>query len=737
MPGRQWDPASKAKVVLEGLKGRSESAICKRHRIKPAEYRRWRKQFLANIAQPLEPRRSHSPGRLPIGMSQKVWEESAKALRVAQELIEALPIPVFFKARDGKHLGANRAWEAYFGVDREVFIGKTVKELFDGSPEIAAKHLAADEDLWNNPGTRSYELEVPVHDGTLRHTLNYKATFIGADGEIAGLIGAIVDITERKRTEQRQAIEHRVTRILSESETAGAAMPGVLAAFCETLGWTCGARWRLDSKTLGFRCEETWSQGDPAVEAFLADSRETTFHPGNAGLIRRVLGRGEPVWIVDVAAEKGFLRGRQAARAGLRSAFAFPIRLGEQVLGALEFFHRETQPPDEWLLKTGVAIGLQIGHFMARTQAERDLRQSEARFRSLTGLSSDWYWEQDEELRLTLMSSRFVERTGIDPAPHMGQRRWDQAAPNLIEADWARHKAQLARREPFFDFEIERVTPDGNSVWLSISGEPVFEDRKFRGYRGVGTDVTERKRGQAVLRAAYDELARSNSELQQFAYVASHDLQEPLRMIGSYTQLLERRYGDKLDADAREFMDFIVDGATRMKQLIEDLLAYSRVGTRGKELRPIQAQVALDRALVNLRAAIESSDAQITQEALPEVSADDTQLTQLFQNLIGNAIKFRRQEEPMRVHVGVQDAGNEWRFSVSDNGIGIEPQYYERIFMVFQRLHTRDEYPGTGIGLAICKKVVDRHRGQIWVESAPGKGSTFIFTLPKIQKGES
>jgi len=737
VPGRQWDPASKAKVVLEGLKGRSESAICKRHRIKPAEYRRWRKQFLANIAQPLEPRRSHSPGRLPIGMSQKVWEESAKALRVAQELIEALPIPVFFKARDGKHLGANRAWEAYFGVDREVFIGKTVKELFDGSPEIAAKHLAADEDLWNNPGTRSYELEVPVHDGTLRHTLNYKATFIGADGEIAGLIGAIVDITERKRTEQRQAIEHRVTRILSESETAGAAMPGVLAAFCETLGWTCGARWRLDSKTLGFRCEETWSQGDPAVEAFLADSRETTFHPGNAGLIRRVLGRGEPVWIVDVAAEKGFLRGRQAARAGLRSAFAFPIRLGEQVLGALEFFHRETQPPDEWLLKTGVAIGLQIGHFMARTQAERDLRQSEARFRSLTGLSSDWYWEQDEELRLTLMSSRFVERTGIDPAPHMGQRRWDQAAPNLIEADWARHKAQLARREPFFDFEIERVTPDGNSVWLSISGEPVFEDRKFRGYRGVGTDVTERKRGQAVLRAAYDELARSNSELQQFAYVASHDLQEPLRMIGSYTQLLERRYGDKLDADAREFMDFIVDGATRMKQLIEDLLAYSRVGTRGKELRPIQAQVALDRALVNLRAAIESSDAQITQEALPEVSADDTQLTQLFQNLIGNAIKFRRQEEPMRVHVGVQDAGNEWRFSVSDNGIGIEPQYYERIFMVFQRLHTRDEYPGTGIGLAICKKVVDRHRGQIWVESAPGKGSTFIFTLPKIQKGES
>jgi PAS domain S-box-containing protein len=384
-----------------------------------------------------------------------------------------------------------------------------------------------------------------------------------------------------------------------------------------------------------------------------------------------------------------------------------------------------------------VAIGQQIGHFMARTQAERELRQSESRFRSLTGLSSDWYWEQDEELRLTFMSSRFVERTGIDPAPYIGGRRWDQPAPNLTDSDWARHRAQLERHEPFFDFEIERVTPDGNSVWLSVSGEPVFEDRKFRGYRGVGTDITERKRAQGVLRAAYDELARSNSELQQFAYVASHDLQEPLRMIGSYTQLLERRYGDKLDADAREFMGFVVDGATRMKQLIEDLLAYSRVGTRGKELRPVQAQAALERALVNLRASIESADAQVTHDALPEVSADDTQLTQLFQNLIGNAIKFRKKDEPIRVHVGAQDAGAEWRFSVSDNGIGIEPQYYERIFMVFQRLHTREEYAGTGIGLAICKKVVDRHRGRIWVESALGKGSTFNFTLSKIQKGDS
>ncbi len=422
----------------------------------------------------------------------------------------------------------------------------------------------------------------------------------------------------------------------------------------------------------------------------------------------------------------------------MRSAFALPIRLGDQVLGALEFFHREERLPDEWLLKTGVEIGSQVGHFMARKQAERELRESEARFRSLTALSSDWYWEQDEQFRLTFMSSRFVERTGIDPAPYLGRKRWDRPAPNLTEADWERHRAQLERREPFFDFEMERASPHGDSIWLSLSGEPVFdEERRFRGYRGVGTDITERKRAQGVLRAAYDDLARSNAELQQFAYVASHDLQEPLRMIGSYTQLLERRYADKLDRDAREFMGFIVDGATRMKQLIEDLLAYSRVGTRGKELRPVQAQAVLDKALANLRASLEQSAAAVTHDPLPEVSADDTQLAQLLQNLIANAIKFRKKDEAPRIHVGAEDAGDEWRFSVADNGIGIEPQYFDRIFMVFQRLHTQDEYPGTGIGLAICRKVAERHRGRIWVESAYGKGSTFRFTLPKIQEGET
>lgn len=739
MPARQWDPASKAKVVLEGLQGKPETAICKRHSIKPTQYRRWREQFLSNIARSFEAgdRASQSPISFFYNLA-KGKDENSEALRVARELIEALPIPVFFKARDGRHLGANKAWEVYFGLEPGSFIGKTVQELFSGAPEVAAKHQAVDDELWRNPGSRSYELAVPVGDGSLRYTLNHKATFAGENGEVAGLIGTIVDFTERKRSQLNQAIEHRVMRLLAESDTLAAAMPGVLAAFCESLGLVCGARWSMDEQAGGFRCEEAWGSDDPEIAVFLAASRESTYQPGHAGFIRRVLGSGQPAWIVDVTADANFLRGKQAAKAGLRSAFALPIRLGHRVLGAMEFYYRETRLPDEWLLAAGSTIGNQIGQFMARKHAEGELRASEARFRSLTALSSDWYWEQDEQFRLTLLSGHFGERTGIDPAPYMGTKRWERPALNLTEADWERHRAQLERHEPFFDFEMQRTGPDGNSIWLSLSGEPFFDEQgRFRGYRGVGSDITERKRAQGVLRAAYEELTRSNAELQQFAYVASHDLQEPLRMIGSYTQLLEKRYGEKLDQDAREFMEFIIDGAARMKQLIEDLLAYSRVGTRGKELRPVKAQAALDRALVNLRAALEQSGAAVTHDPLPEVNADDTQLAQLLQNLIANAIKFRKKDEAPRIHVGVEGAGGVWRFCVSDNGIGIEPQYFERIFMVFQRLHTQDEYAGTGIGLAICKKVVERHSGRIWVESTPGKGSKFHFTLPKIQEEKS
>jgi light-regulated signal transduction histidine kinase (bacteriophytochrome) len=225
------------------------------------------------------------------------------------------------------------------------------------------------------------------------------------------------------------------------------------------------------------------------------------------------------------------------------------------------------------------------------------------------------------------------------------------------------------------------------------------------------------------------ELTRSNADLQQFAYVASHDLQEPLRMVASYTQLLAKRYKGKLDADADEFITFAVEGATRMQQLIKDLLAYSRVTTQRAPSEPTECAPALVIALNNLHMAIEKEQAVVTYDPLPTIVADDTQLTQLFQNLIGNAIKFRG-DQPPRVHLSAIRKDHEWVFAVRDNGIGIDPQYADRVFVIFQRLHTPADYPGTGIGLALCKKIVERHGGRIWVDSSPGQGATFYFTFP-------
>jgi len=229
------------------------------------------------------------------------------------------------------------------------------------------------------------------------------------------------------------------------------------------------------------------------------------------------------------------------------------------------------------------------------------------------------------------------------------------------------------------------------------------------------------------------ELARSNAELEQFAYIASHDLEEPLRMVSSYVQLLERRYGGKLDQDADEFIGFASEGALRMQRLINDLLAYSRVGTRGKSFEAVNLETALAQALENLQLAIKERNAVVTHDPLPVAYGDIGQLTQVFQNLIDNAIKFHG-EKPPRVHISARLDGSECVCRVKDNGIGIAPEYLNKLFLLFQRLHTRKEYPGTGIGLAICKRIMERHGGKIWVESKLGEGSTFCFRIPTTQR---
>jgi len=244
----------------------------------------------------------------------------------------------------------------------------------------------------------------------------------------------------------------------------------------------------------------------------------------------------------------------------------------------------------------------------------------------------------------------------------------------------------------------------------------------------------ERRRAGEQLKSNAEELARSNAELEQFAYVVSHDLQEPLRLVAGYMRLLAERYSDQLDKDAQEFIAYAADAAARMKKMITDLLAYSRTGRNGREIVAVACEAALDQACADLRAAITESAAEISHGPLPTVPGDAAQFTHLFQNLIGNAIKFRSQAPP-RIRVSAELNGQEWVFSVCDNGIGLDPQFADRIFMVFQRLHAREQYPGTGIGLAIARKIVEHRGGRIWVESEPGEGATFHFTVPACPPG--
>jgi PAS domain S-box-containing protein len=276
--------------------------------------------------------------------------------------------------------------------------------------------------------------------------------------------------------------------------------------------------------------------------------------------------------------------------------------------------------------------------------------------------------------------------------------------------------------------EMTGMRKDGSEFPLELSVAR-WETKEGIFFTTIIRDTTERKQTEEERERLIEELERSNVELEQFAYIASHDLQEPLRMVSSYVQLISKRYKDKLDKDADDFIDFIVNGTTHMQTLLHDLLTYSRAGTHGDHFGFTNLNSVLDKATINLKKVIDENHADIKYENLPSVHADEVQMIQVFQNLIANAIKFRGEETP-RVHISAEQKENERVFQVRDNGIGIDPKHFNRIFIIFKCLHTKEKYPGTGIGLAICKKIVERHGGRIWVESEPGKGSTFKFTIP-------
>jgi PAS domain S-box-containing protein len=379
----------------------------------------------------------------------------------------------------------------------------------------------------------------------------------------------------------------------------------------------------------------------------------------------------------------------------------------------------------------GILVTAAIRDISVRKRAEQHLAQMESRYRGLLEAAPDAMVVVNQSGEIVLLNVQAEKRFGYRRDELVGQQVKNIIPEGFAErlvADALRSEEDALAQQIGAGIELLGHRKDGTEFPLEIMLSPL-ESTEGTLVTAAIRDITTRKKAEANLLHKVEELNRSNEELAQFAYIASHDLQEPLRMVASYTQLLSRRYKGKLDSDADEFIAFAVDGATRMQRLIQDLLAFSRVGSKGRDLLETSSEEALQAALLNLRASIADSGALVTHDALPDVLADEIQLVQLFQNLIGNGIKYQSPGIP-KVHISAaKNGGEQWTFSVRDNGLGIDSQYFEKIFGMFQRLHKREEFEGTGIGLAICKKIVERHGGNISVESTPGRGSTFHFAL--------
>ena len=450
---------------------------------------------------------------------------------------------------------------------------------------------------------------------------------------------------------------------------------------------------------------------------------------------------------------------------GIGSFIGLALLYGDELMGTIVIAMpwRQPLPP----LDVAKTLAYVAAVSLRRKRAEDALRESEERYRNIFENSPIGIYRTTPDGRILMANPALIRMLGFVSFEELAQRDLEKQEyfPEYPRADFKRIIEDEGR---IIGLESAWAKKDGSLLWVRENARAIRDDRATLHYEGTVEDITERKlveealkvyrdhleqlvaarteelktaneqlqqeiveREQAERRLAQQarELARSNAELEQFAYVASHDLREPLRKIKSYTELLERGYASRLDAKADKYIAYIVDGATRMQTLITDLLTYSRVGRAELATEPTDLEAVLSRVLADCEAIIRESGALVTHEPLPVLSANPGQMAELLQNLLQNAIKFHGPESP-RVHIWAVQGENEWLFGVRDNGIGIDPQYAERIFLIFQRLHTRTEYPGTGIGLAICKKIVENHGGRIWVESQPDQGATFYFTLP-------
>lgn len=642
-----------------------------------------------------------------------------------QRFIDNAPVGLVIVNSKGKINFMNSYAEKQFGHRSNDLISKPVEVLvpkrfrnrqrgtrtdYFSFPE--ARKMGRESELF---GLRSDGSEFPIEVG-----LNQVET-----GEGSVVFCTVVDITDRKNAEQTLAKAHD-----------------------EIKNWAKHQSDELD-KTNSLLKEALAER--QRIELALRESEakyRTVVHTAKEG-----------IWILDDKNRTTFVNDKIAEMLGYtpgeiidKSLFHFmskesqrvaKVHLNRRLDGIIEQhylkFHRK-DGEEIWTIFSSRPLYEKNGKYLGAMAMITDITErklAEAQIRKLSSAveqSTSIIIITDTNANIDYVNPRFTEITGYSREEILGKNprilKSTQTSPDVYNELW---KAISSGGE--WHGELHNKRKNGESYWAKVSISPIKNsDGIITHYLGVQEDITEHKRARSALQKYATELERSNQELQQFAYVASHDLQEPLRMITSYLSLLESRYKGKLDEDADEFIHYAVDGAIRMKQLIKDLLEYSRVGTHGHPFKKTDSQKVLDKTLQNLEVAILENNVSITHGRLPRVVGDEMQISQLFQNLISNAIKFRSNQLP-QIHVGARRKNGQWVFSVKDNGIGIEKEYANRIFVIFQRLHSATKYPGTGIGLALCKKIVERHGGRIWFDSVLGEGSVFHFTLPTKNGG--
>jgi PAS domain S-box-containing protein len=564
-----------------------------------------------------------------------------------------------------------------------------------------------------------------------------------ADGTPLRLVGVVVDITEQKRKEEELS---RLNRTLKAHNDSTHAMMRAthemeyLKEVCRIIVEDCGHAmvW------IGLAEDDENKTVRPVAHAGFDDGYLETLHITWADTERGRGPTGTAIRTGKVCACRNMLTDlafrpwrEQALKRGYASSIVFPLMAENKSFGAVTIYSKDPDPfsDDEVKLLSELADDVSHGIMAIRLraaheQAEQARRQSEERYRSLVELSPDALFV-NRNGRIDFLNTAALRLFGaVSPGQLLGQSPFVLFHQDYHPIMNERIRTLMSGQSvPLIEGCIVRLDGEERDVEISAGA---FVDMKGLGIQVILRDITARKRAEEALRKAAVELARSNNDLEQFAYVASHDMKEPLRMVTGFMSLLQNRYQGKLDAKADEYISFAVDAASRMQELIDALLVYSRVG-RGRETERVPVASAIERALGNLRAVIEESGAVVTQDPLPAIMVP-VELAQVFQNLISNAIKFKGFRSPL-IHIGVNKQEHHCLFSVKDNGIGIDAQFAERIFLMFQRLHTRDEIPGAGVGLAICKKIVEHYGGKIWVESQIGIGSTFYFTTGMEKTG--